>query len=112
MAEKASAYLEVQSGVNLKGEPFVQIIKGEHPIAQLSSAESRSFAMSVIEAAEAAEQDAFFRAFLRDKVGVNDEDRIGLVIVEFRKWREARGKSGPPSDPEKFVKEKAQFWTK
>ena len=26
------------------------------------------------------------------------------VIVDFRQWRERRGKKGPPSDPKEFVR--------
>lgn len=56
-----------------------------------------------LETAEAAEQDAFMRDFVMKRVGGNEAAAAGL-IQDFRKWREARGKKGPPSDPAEFVK--------
>jgi len=48
-----------QSGVNAQGEPFVQLIQGTAVIAQMSCEQARDQGHAILEAAEAAEQDAF-----------------------------------------------------
>jgi hypothetical protein len=92
-----------QSGVNSKGEPFVQLFLDEEPISQFTVEEARNFALVFLESAEAAEQDAFMRDFILKRVGGTEVVAAGL-IQDFRKWREARGKKGPPSDPQEFVR--------
>lgn len=91
-----------QSGVNKNGEPFVQLLMNDEPICQLTPEEARDHAKNVLEATEASEQDAFMFSFMQEKVGL-DVNRAMQVIVDFRKWREARGKKGPPSDKSEFV---------
>ena len=51
--------------------------------------------------AEAAETDAFLCSFLRNRIGVSDNDKIGAVLIDFRKFREARGGVTAPR-PEHF----------
>jgi hypothetical protein len=51
--------------------------------------EARAFAASIVEAAEAAEQDAFLVGFLTTRVGL-DLDRAVLVLRDFRAERDAR----------------------
>ncbi len=92
-----------QSGVNKKGEPFVQLLQDDAVICQLTPEQARDHAKNTLEAAEAAEQDAFMLDFMRQKVGL-DLVRAMQVIVDFRMWREARGKKGPPSDPREFLR--------
>ena len=92
-----------QSGVNKKGEPFVQLLMNDEVICQLAPEEARDHAKNVLEATEASEQDAFMLSFMQEKVGL-DVARAMQVIVDFRAWREARGKKGPPSDPREFVR--------
>lgn len=93
-----------QSGVNSKGEPFVQLIQDDVVICQLSPEEARDHAKNVLEATEASEQDAFMFNFLQDKEKfAMTTPQAMQVIVDFRKWREARGKKGPPSDGREFV---------
>lgn len=91
-----------QSGVNAQGEPFVQLFLDEEPISQFTVEEARQFALVFMETAEAAEQDAFMRDFVLKRIGGNEAAAAGL-IQDFRKWREARGKKGPPSDPREFM---------
>lgn len=92
-----------QSGVNRQGEPFVQLFMDDEPICQLSPEEARDHAKNILEATEASEQDAFMLTFFRDQVHL-DTDRCMALIVDFRKWREARGKKGPPSDRSEFMR--------
>lgn len=94
-----------QSGVNLKGEPFVQLLRGEKIIAQMDPGQARDHARAITEAAEAAEQDAFMLSFLQDqsKVGL-DRDRALQVLMDFRAFRIARtGKSSGPANPRDWV---------
>lgn len=98
-----------QSGVNRKGEAFVQLILEGKPIAQMTPAEARDHARAVTEAAEAAEQDAFMLEFAKSTIGTTEVGAAQL-LVEFRRFREARGKSGPPSDPAEFVTQSE--WTR
>jgi hypothetical protein len=51
--------LEVQTGVNPQLVPFVLLILDKKVIGQVTPDEVREFARSLIEAAEAAETDAF-----------------------------------------------------
>ncbi len=92
-----------QSGVNKKGEPFVQLMVDDQCIGQFSPEECRDHARTITEAAEAAEQDAFLLAWTQENTGADLNSAMGIVI-EFRKWREARGKKGPPSDPAEFMR--------
>src|SRR6202023_3448946 len=86
-----------QSGVNKHGEPFVQLLMDDEVLCQLDPEQARDHAKNILEATEASEQDAFLFSFMQKKVGL-DIQRAMAVIVDFRQWREARGKKGPPSD--------------
>jgi hypothetical protein len=92
-----------QSGVNKHGEPFVQLLIDAEVVCQLSPEEARDHAKNVLEATEASEQDAFMLAFMQKKVGL-DFNAAMQVIVDFRGYRESRGKKGPPSDPREFMR--------
>ena len=92
-----------QSGVNKHGEPFVQLLMDDAVICQLSPEEARDHAKNILEATEASEQDAFMLSFMQQKVGL-DVGKAMQVIVDFRKWREERGKKGPPSDAKEFMR--------
>jgi hypothetical protein len=88
-----------QSGVNPQGEPFIQLIHDDQIIVQLETADARTFATGIIEAAEAAEQDAFLMEFMQKTVGL-DFNRAGHVILEYRQWREKHtNKRGGPTSP-------------
>ena len=92
-----------QSGVNKHGEPFIQLLMNDDVICQLSPEEARDHAKNILEATEASEQDAFMLDFMQKKVGL-DVQRAMQVIVDFRHYRESRGKKGPPSDAREFVR--------
>lgn len=75
-----------QSGVNRAGEPFIQLIIGEKVIAQQSVQQAREHALAILEAAEAAEQDAFLVHWAKTKIGVNESAAAGL-LQDFRNFR-------------------------
>jgi hypothetical protein len=92
-----------QSGVNRKGEPFVQLILGEKIIAQMSTEQARDHARAILEAAEASEQDAFIRDWVINKVGAGEAQAVGM-LQDFRAYRAERtAKRGGPSDPRDWV---------
>jgi len=92
-----------QSGVNAKGEPFVQLIQGTDVIAQMSVDEARDHGHAILEAAEAAETDAFLFDWVIHHVGAGKEQAAGL-LVDFRKYRAERtGKRHGPTSPRDWV---------
>jgi hypothetical protein len=91
-----------QSGVNRRGEPFVQLMLDDQVIAQMDPMSARSHAANILETIEAAEQDAFMLSFAKETIGV-DEHGAAQLLTEFRRWRERHGKKGPPSDPAEFM---------
>lgn len=100
--DKTDKVLWHQSGVNRAGEPFVQLMQDDQVIGQFTPQQCRDHARAITEAAEAAEQDAFLLQWTQENIGADRNAAMGMVI-EFRKWREARGKKGPPSDPKDFM---------
>lgn len=94
-----------QSGVNQRGEPFVQLLRGMTVIGQMDPEQARDHARAITEAAEAAEQDAFMLSFLQDetKIGL-DHHRAMRVLMDFRAWRTARtGKKSGATNPRDWV---------
>jgi hypothetical protein len=97
-------FLWHQSGINPKGEPFVQLIRGETVIAQMSAEQARDHARAILESAEAAEQDAFMVAWLKKKLGV-DEATAMQVLIDFRNYRvEMTGKKSGATGPRDWVR--------
>jgi hypothetical protein len=95
-----------QSGINQKGEPFVQLLRGTDIIGQMSVQEARDHAQAMIEAAEAAETDAFIYQWVIEHVGAGVEQAGGL-LVGFRRYREQMtGKRQGPTNPRDWVKPK------
>jgi len=68
-------------------EPFVTVYLAGPDAAQLTPAQAREVAGHLIEAAEAAEQDAFIIAFGRQKLGL-DLAGAAALLSEYRAWRE------------------------
>lgn len=92
-----------QSGVNPKGEPFIQLLLDEEIIAQMSPGQARDHARAVMESAETAEQDAFLLDFARNQIGLPFAD-AGRIIVAFREYRaRTTGKSQGPTKPTDWV---------
>lgn len=90
-----------QSGVNRDGEPFIQLILNDKVIAQQSIEQAREHAKAMLEACEAAEQDAFLVFFFTKQVGLSEKD-AARVLVDFREWRmrETGKRSGQEVRPE------------
>ena len=53
----------------------------------LSPEEARFFAMSVMEAAQAAETDEILMSWLQNKIGVKDEQQAASILLDFRNIR-------------------------
>lgn len=97
MSEQEHINFLVTSGYGWKHrQPFISVTVGAKDFhVQMSTDEARDLAMNLIQAAEAAEQDAFLFEWAQREVGVNDKQAAGL-LSEFRKWREERlGNEGP-----------------
>jgi hypothetical protein len=92
-----------QSGVNPRGEPFVQLLRGDKIMAQMSTAQARDHAHAILEAAEAAEQDAFLMDFARNVMGMPFQD-AGKILMALRDYRaKTTGKSQGPLHPRDWV---------
>lgn len=73
-------------------EPMVQLTWGDQS-GQLTPGEARRHALSILEAADAAESDAFvFRWLTRDIIGNADDERENwkTVMEQFKAFRLAR----------------------
>lgn len=103
MSEPKDRVLWHQSGVNKHGEPFVQLLMDDAVVCQLTPEQARNHAKNLLEATEASEQDAFLLDFFTKQIGADPFDAM-QIIQQFRKWREDRGKKGPPSDPKDFMR--------
>ena len=93
-----------QSGINPAGEPFVQLLRGTEIVCQMEPEQARDHARAILEAAEAAEQDAFIWDWVIHQVGCGPNQAAGL-IADFRRYRALRtGKSQGPTRPTDWVK--------
>ncbi len=76
-------------------QPFVQIemeYPKDHPL-QLEPNEARDLAANLLQAAEAAEQDAFIFEF-HSTLGGTLDDKLGAgVLFQYREWRDAHGQN-------------------
>lgn len=79
-------------GANTR-QPFVDLLIDDRKPIQLSPEEARSIARDLIEAAEAAEQDGFLVEWGAESFG-GDQRAAAALLLEFRKWREARREKG------------------
>lgn len=92
-----------QSGMNLRGEPFVQLLQGESVIGQMSAEQAREHAQAILESAEAAEQDAFMFDFAKTQIGLDDQSAMRLIMA-FREYRaKTTNKRGGPTRPQDWV---------
>lgn len=78
-------------------QPFVEIKtdKLKEPM-QLAPEEARDLAANLLEAAEAAEQDAFIFEFHSDFVAGTPEEKRNIgasMLGAFREWRDAHGQN-------------------
>lgn len=77
----------------LNEEPFVLVRVGKME-GRLTPSEARAHAMSILEAAEAAESDAALVAFLKKRVGLASQADYAAILQDFRKYREGRAITG------------------
>lgn len=77
----------VTSAVGRSAGPMVTItVNGADFTVNTSPADARSLAVNLLEAAAAAENDAFFVSWLQD-AEMPDED-IAQALLAFRKWKQ------------------------
>ena len=69
-------------------QPLVEL-RYQDLSVQLSPEDARELAMSLLQTAEAAEQDAFLVEWSQQEVHATLTEAVGL-LEGFRKWREAR----------------------
>jgi len=62
--------------------------EGPHLIGICTPAEARSFALNILEAAESAETDQLVMDWLREAIGVQDDQAAVAVLKDFRIRRE------------------------
>lgn len=74
-------------------QPFVEIHsdKLKDEVLQLSPGEARDFAANLLQAAEAAEQDAFIFEFHSELL--ESPVRGAQMLSQFRVWRDAHGQN-------------------
>lgn len=84
-------------GANTK-QPFVDLMIGDRKPIQLSPDEAREVAQGLIEAAESAEQDAFLIEWGAESFQ-GDRRAAAALLLEFRKWREARREKSGDGQP-------------
>jgi len=103
MPDNKDSVLWHQSGVAPTGEPFVQLLRDEEIIAQMSPEQARDHARAITEAAEAAEQDAFLMSFAREQIGLPFNE-AGKILIAFREYRaRTTGKSQGPTKARDWV---------
>ena len=94
MSKQKQVVFSVSTGFGHRTrQPYVQVlIEAADFMTQMAPADARALAINLLQAAEAAEGDAFLISFLRRKVGANDEAVAG-ILQEFRNWRERTAQS-------------------
>lgn len=94
MSKQRQVVFSVSTGFGHRTrQPYVQVlIEAADFMTQMAPADARALAINLLQAAEAAEGDAFLISFLRRKVGANDEAVAG-ILQEFRNWRERTSQS-------------------
>jgi hypothetical protein len=83
--------IRVSSGYGRKTRaPFVTLaLPPDVSTVQLPPDQARQIAMQLLEAAEASHSDAFLAGYLRTKVGLEDIEKIAMVIEDARAFRDA-----------------------
>jgi hypothetical protein len=77
---------------NRDGKPYV-VLKWGQESGQLTPEQARQHALSILEAAEAAEGDAFITEWVTDRIGA-DGERAVMLLREFRAYRSALAEHG------------------
>ena len=89
-ADSGDDFITMHSGVNQEGRGFVHLAWGRESElrAQFTPAEVRQHALSLLEAAEAAEGDSMVLKLMTDRVGL-DRPRALQIIGELRGLRDS-----------------------
>jgi hypothetical protein len=80
--------LSIESGVNVEGQPFVAMEFDplpDDPRMSMPTARARKLGLWLIEAAEAADHDAMFWAWMQDQ-GF-DREKAAALLAQFRMYR-------------------------
>jgi len=94
---EGSGVLEVQALVGgERGEPMVEL-RWDDQILQWSPEDAVQHGVQVIEAAEAACHDAWFMAFMRERLDATPA-QAGQMLLEMRAWRQRRAEL--PEEPD------------
>ena len=86
--EEGILYAESIFGRNMR-RGMVRLSYGITFDIVISPEEARFFAMSIMEAAQAAETDEILMSWLHDTVGVKDDEKKAAILVDFRNIRTA-----------------------
>ncbi len=89
--------IDITSGVSYQtGEGFVELQWGDKK-GQLTPTEARLHALLILEAADAAESDAFMVGWMREQIHA-PEGAIARLLIDFRHYRDSRSSWLPNSD--------------
>lgn len=66
---------------------FVELTLNDQ-LTQMDIAKAREIGLMLLEAAEAATSDQIIAQLLRDKIGIDDPDKIGHILLDLRELRQ------------------------
>jgi hypothetical protein len=96
MPEEEKGGIDVNSIVSAStGQPWVQFSATQQQW-QMTPDEARTWAQVIVEAAEAADQDAFLMDWLVTKLDV-ERGQAAQILVEYREFRERKRGREPES---------------
>lgn len=87
-SDEKSFFVETVFGHRTR-QPLVRISYDGKEIAMIAPEDATSFAMNLLQSAQASLMDAFFISFLEQRVGAG-EDQVSGLLGEFRDWRLGR----------------------
>lgn len=83
---KAETTFWAQSSYGMRAKQPIVVLRHQDWVLQVSPAEARQIALSILEAAESARSDAFLVEWVKVSCGADDEGAARL-LHEFRNWR-------------------------
>jgi hypothetical protein len=84
--ERPEGDIWTETGVNVRGEPFVQIRWGTEG-GQFTPEEARQFALTILSVAESAEMDSCVFRFAVEEMGM-ERARAATLLDALRKYRQ------------------------
>jgi hypothetical protein len=85
---KQAGVLEIRNIVSMRDKKsYVQLTWGSSVI-QLSTAEAIEHARRLLHVAAGADADAFLIWFLKERVGIDDQQKANAVLADFREYRQ------------------------